>query len=228
MTQYGVSVVIPVYNGAAHLAEAVKGVLAQTVAPAVVIVVDDGSEDETPLVAAQFASSIRYVRQAHAGAAQARNIGMEFVESEFFAFLDSDDVWSPRKLETQLAELHGCTQPAMVFVHAIQFASPELAPWELAFLDFDRAPKPAILPSALLMRTREFWRVGPFDARLRSGEFIEWYARAQDEGLATRIVPEVTLCRRLHRANHGRLRVEARQDYVRALKGVLDRRRESA
>jgi len=221
-----ISVVIPVHDGALHLAEAIETVLAQTIAAAAIIVVDDGSQDETPQVAARFTGAIRYLRQAHAGAAQARNAGTRLVESEYLAFLDSDDVWWPHKLERQLAELHSSQQPAMIFGHTVQFASPELAPDEVAALNFETKPVPGIVLSALLMRTRDFLAVGPFDVRLRTGEFIEWYARAQHNGIVTRVLPDVVFRRRLHRGDHGRRHPDARTDYARALKTVLDLRRQ--
>lgn len=222
-----VSVVIPVYNGALHLAETIETVRAQTVAAAAIIVVDDGSDDETSQVAARFAGSIRYVRQAHGGAARARNTGMLYVKSEYLAFLDSDDIWVPDKLERQLTELRSCKQATMIFGNFVQFASPELSSDEIESLKFDPFPAPGIIASALLMRTQDFHAVGPFDPELRMGEFIEWYARARDKGVATSILPEVVFCRRLHRANQGRLRLDARQDYARALKTVLERRRQA-
>jgi glycosyltransferase involved in cell wall biosynthesis len=225
MTPSEISVVIPVYNGALHLAETVETVLAQTAVPAAIVVVDDGSEDETPRVAARFASAIRYVRQPNAGLARARNAGVENVDSEYLAFLDGDDLWSPDKLEKQLAELCSCERPAMIFSHAVQFVSPELAPREVAALKFDSLPVPGIIGSALFMRTRDFRAVGPFDGRLRVGEFIDWYARAIDAGVEARVLSDTLLRRRIHRGNLGRRRAEFGGDYARALKATLDRRR---
>jgi hypothetical protein len=83
----------------------------------------------------------------------------------------------------------------------------------------------AITASALLLRTGDFLAVGPFDTALQTGEFIEWYARAQENEITAHVLPEVIVQRRLHRDNHGRRRVDARPDYARALKAVLDRRR---
>ena len=222
-----ISVIIPVHNDALHLGEAIESVLAQTTVPATIIVVDDGSEDETSQVAARFGGSIRYVHQAHRGAAEARNTGTRYVESEYLAFLDSDDIWMPRKLERQLTELRSCERPTMIFGHFGQFASPELASDEVASLEFDLSPMRGIIASALFMRTRDFRVVGPFDPELRMGEFIEWYARARDEGIAIRVLPEVVFHRRIHRTNHGRLRLDARPDYARAIKTVLERRRQT-
>lgn len=226
MTSEDISVVIPVYDGAFHLAETIETALAQTLAPRAIIVVDDGSEDATPQVAARFGEAIRYVRQPHGGAARARNLGTQCVETEYLAFLDGDDLWAPNKLEKQLAELRDAEPPAMIFGHTIQFASPELRLDEISRLNFDPSPVPGICASGLFMGARDFRAVGPFDERLRTGEFIEWYARAAAKGIAARVLPDVVFRRRLHRGNHGLRQTGLRLDYARAMKAVLDRRRE--
>jgi glycosyltransferase involved in cell wall biosynthesis len=222
-----ISVVIPVHNGAVHLAETIESVLAQTLPAASIIVVDDGSNDDTPNVAQAFGERIRYVRQDHAGAAQARNTGVQQVGTNYLAFLDGDDLWVPSKLELQRRVLARSAEPLMVFGHTIQFASPELSREETAALKFPTTPMAAITASALLMRTTDFLAAGNFDTALETGEFIEWYARARDKGTAAHVLPEIVVHRRLHRNNHGRRRRDARPDYVRALKSVLDSRRKS-
>ena len=90
--------VIPTYNRAAAVDEAVRSVLVQSVPAAEVIVVDDGSTDETPRVAAGWPSPVRYVRQDNGGVSRARNRGIESATGEWVAFLDSDDTWLPRRL----------------------------------------------------------------------------------------------------------------------------------
>ena len=222
-----VDVVVPVYNGALHLAETLDSILGQTLLPNNVVVVDDGSTDDTASVAERFSGRVRLGRQAHGGAAQARNTGVQSAQSAYLAFLDADDLWMPDKLARQMAALCRFDGPAMAFGHVVQFASPELLPDEVARLRFDATPRPGISASGLLMRMEDFHVAGPFDARLRTGEFVEWYGRAQAAGLATRVVPEVVFRRRLHRGNHGRTQPDARLDYAHALKAVLDRRREN-
>ncbi len=100
-----VSVIVPTYNRARWLPEAVTSVLRQTHAPLEVLIVDDGSTDDTEAVCASFAAPVRYIRQANAGVSAARNHGVREARGEWIAFLDSDDVWLPAKLEIQLAAL---------------------------------------------------------------------------------------------------------------------------
>lgn len=101
-----VSVVIPSYNRAYCIADSVRSVLAQTHSDLEVIIVDDGSTDDTESVLASLGDErIRYVRQENAGACVARNHGVDLARGDIIAFHDSDDLWLPTKLERQLAAL---------------------------------------------------------------------------------------------------------------------------
>jgi glycosyltransferase involved in cell wall biosynthesis len=102
MKQVAVSVVIPVYNNGPYIAAAVKSVLEQTYPPAEIIVVDDGSTDDTANAVAPFKKTIKYVYQANRGEPGARNRGIQESSCDFIAFLDGDDLWRPNKLELQM------------------------------------------------------------------------------------------------------------------------------
>ncbi|MCL5281677.1 MAG: glycosyltransferase family 2 protein [Planctomycetes bacterium] len=100
-----VSIIIPTFNRAGIVTRAIDSVLHQTYRPVHVIVVDDGSTDETPEVLKAYGSAIVYVRQGNAGPAAARNRGIRESEGDLIAFLDSDDLWLTTKLERQVALL---------------------------------------------------------------------------------------------------------------------------
>jgi glycosyltransferase involved in cell wall biosynthesis len=100
-----VSVVIPTYNRAALIRETLDSVLAQTIGDSEVIVVDDGSTDDTATVIATYGSRVLYLHQENAGQAAARNRGIRAAGAEYIAFVDDDDLWLPAKLEKQLAGL---------------------------------------------------------------------------------------------------------------------------
>lgn|SRR3989442_4130210 len=100
-----VSVVVPTHNRGDLLSAAVESTLGQTHRPLEVLVVDDGSTDDTEAICARWGRALRYVRQANAGVSAARNRGIAEAQGDYVAFLDADDVWYPRKLEVQLAAL---------------------------------------------------------------------------------------------------------------------------
>lgn len=102
-----VSVVIPTYNSATVLPDAIDSVLAQSRRADQIIVVDDGSSDDTAEVCHRYGKAVDYLRQANLGASAARNTGIAAARGNWLAFLDADDVWMPRKLEVQLDALAG-------------------------------------------------------------------------------------------------------------------------
>src|SRR6476619_4299573 len=99
-----VSVIIPVYNGARYLRAALESVFAQSYCNFEVIVVDDGSVDDSGVIAQSF-PEVRYINQTNQGVAAARNHGIEVARGEYFAFLDQDDLWTPEKLKLQIEYL---------------------------------------------------------------------------------------------------------------------------
>jgi glycosyltransferase involved in cell wall biosynthesis len=100
-----VSVIVPTWNRADLIGETLRSVLAQSHRPAEVIVVDDGSTDATAEVVSAFAPAVRYLRKPNGGVASARNHGAREATGTWLAFVDSDDLWHPRKLELQVAAL---------------------------------------------------------------------------------------------------------------------------
>src|SRR6266571_8138521 len=105
-----VSVVIPTYNSSQYLVNAVDSVLAQSVADCEVLVIDDGSSDDTQEVMSRYGPPVRYIHQPNGGVAVARNRGIEESRGRYVAFLDADDTWYGDKLERQLAALRGNPQ----------------------------------------------------------------------------------------------------------------------
>ncbi|HPC35526.1 MAG TPA: glycosyltransferase [Candidatus Marinimicrobia bacterium] len=97
-----VSVIIPTYNREACLERAIVSVLNQTYRNFELIVIDDGSTDNTSRIIHRYKNKIRYYSQLHSGVSTARNLGLEKSEGTWVAFLDSDDYWLPRKLERQM------------------------------------------------------------------------------------------------------------------------------
>ena len=100
-----VSVVIPVFDAGGRLLEAIASVERQRYEPLEIVVVDDGSTDDTPALIESLGPRVRALRQPNAGPAAARNRGLAAARGELFAFLDADDLWPDRKLQRQVAAL---------------------------------------------------------------------------------------------------------------------------
>lgn len=218
-----ISVVIPAHNVAAYLREALTSVSQQTLQPNEIIVIDDGSTDETAHVVQQAGATYRY--QTQMGAAAARNHGVALAQGDYLAFLDADDLWEPDKLAQQAAVLANNPYIDMVFGHIAHFVSPEL-PANLRKKMFCPAEaQRGYLPSALMIRRASWQRVGKLASSWQVGEFVNWYLQAQEIGLRDYMLPETVAKRRLHRLNQGVLKRAARRDYLHILKATLDRRR---
>jgi len=223
-----VSVVIPVRDGARYLREAVASVQAQTAGDPELIVVDDGSTDDTPDLLRAMEPAVRWVRQEAAGVAAAVNRGVELSRGAFLAFLDADDVWLPQNLELQLALL--AREPAVdiCFGHVRQFHSPDLSAEERAAIACPPDPMPGLSKGTMLVRRESFERVGAFSTEWRVGDFIDWSARARELGLASALLPDVVMLRRLHSGSSTLRDPEAHVDYTRVARAALRRRRAAA
>ncbi|MEW5767211.1 MAG: glycosyltransferase [bacterium] len=116
-----VSVVIPTYNAAAYLPEAIDSVLAQTFQDYEIIVVDDGSTDNTREVLAPYQDRIRYIHQENAGPSPAKNKGIKEARGEFVAFLDADDIWLPEKLALQMEVFENDPEVSLVHANVVRF-----------------------------------------------------------------------------------------------------------
>lgn len=222
-----VSVVIPVHNGARYLAEAIESVLAQDHRPLEVIVVDDGSTDESAAVAAAFGPPVRVVQQAQQGASAARNHGAAVAQGEWLALLDADDCWLPEKLSLQLAAHFADPGVEIINGGVEHFYSPELDEAARARYHLPPGVRPMQSPSSLLVLRSTFERVGPFNPRFRTGELLDWYGRALDLGIRAVTIPDLVFRRRIHGANHSIIHAAARPDFLLAVRERLARRRGS-
>ena len=179
-----VSVIIPTYNRKELVRRAIQSVLAQSFSKYSLIVVDDGSTDQTDKILKEFkGAKIHFYRQDHKGVAAARNLGIKEARGEFIAFLDSDDTWHPKKLEVQM-EFFRKNPEAMI------------AQTEEEWIRDGRPLKPQkkhkqhsgniyreclplciVSPSAVMMRRELFDKVGYFDDRLPACEDYDMWLR---------------------------------------------------
>lgn len=218
-----ISVIIPAFNAGRYLAAAVASATAQTLPPAEIIVVDNGSEDNTAAVAHGLPA--RYQRKPHDVVATARNLGVELAQGEWLAFLDADDLWLPDKLAAQAQLFDSQPDLDLVFGQVEQFHSPDVAQHAAYLPDANRLLD-GYVAGTLLVRRDTFLRLGLFETTWEVGDFYEWYARAQDAGAKIAVLPQVVLRRRLHDDNLGlRRQAAARREYVQVMKTILERRR---
>jgi glycosyltransferase involved in cell wall biosynthesis len=176
-----ISVVIPAYNAERFLPRCLKSVFAQTLKPVEVIVIDDGSTDNTAAVAAELGA--RVFSQTNRGASVARKLGIQYASGNWIALLDVDDLWVPKKLERQVA----CIRADTVLVYS-----------GVRFFDDNgsRGEKPAIdpvlarkllrycnpIPCTYLVKREALMRIGGYREDIRTCEDWEMLVRLQQLG----------------------------------------------
>ncbi len=178
-----VSVVIPAYNRAWILTEAVDSVLAQDFRDFELIVVDDGSSDNTPEILASYGSSVRVLKQPNRGVSAARNRGIAAARGQLVAFLDSDDFWLPAKLRQQVDffQAHPETmicQTQELWIRNGLRVNPKRRHLKFSGLIFERSLSLCLVsPSAVMIRKCLFEAVGVFDEQLPACEDYDLWLR---------------------------------------------------
>jgi glycosyltransferase involved in cell wall biosynthesis len=200
-----VSVIIPAYNSAKYLPEAIASVLDQTYTDYEIIVINDGSTDNTREVITPYLDKVRYFEQSNQGVSATRNRGIYLAKGEFIAFLDADDILLPQKLARQVEIF--VTQPEIGIVnsgfciitkegkkvidierwHKIPHLTPEI--WLLH--------KP-VLPSAMMFRRDWLVKVEGFDPRFFASEDVDLVLRMVIRGCGSTWLPEITVLYRQH------------------------------
>jgi glycosyltransferase involved in cell wall biosynthesis len=218
-----VTVIIPTWNAARFLPEAIENILSQNYPALEIIIVDDGSTDDTAAVVKSLPCDVRYFRQENSGPAAARNRGIRDSSGDLIAFLDSDDLWSEDHLQLLVRAL--MDQPELDVVHGhaqILTYVPDSGSYVYTGNPEEAFP---YYIGAGLYRKRVFEKVGVFDRTLRFGEDTDWYTRAQEKGARTERLDLVTLLVRRHGENMTEDRREIELSMLRVFKKALDRKR---
>ena len=202
-----VSVIIPSYNCAQFLPQAIESVLNQTFLDYEIIVVDDGSTDGTSSIAQDFNDIVHYVRQENRGNAAARNTGIAHARGQWLYFLDADDLWEPRKLELQLLDILEHPGMKISFTRAHKFfesgdfepmpddpAEAELWDRLVFYQPFGSSH------SGLLVHASCFQEVGGFDEELRLSVDWDLFIRLA-ERFRIRVFPQFLVYHRQHASN---------------------------
>jgi glycosyltransferase involved in cell wall biosynthesis len=221
----GVSVVVPVYNGASFLAECLVSILQQIPLPAEIIVVDDGSTDDTPQVAAKFGDQIRYLHQQNQGPGAARNLGLSIAAGEFIGFLDADDRWHPDKLQIQIALLQQDSDRDGVWgMCQIMNTVSRGIDGQYRFQS-SGSPCRMVQLGAFLFHRRVLERVNGFNVSRYQGEDFDLINRIEKSGMCLYRHDDVVVEYRRHDSNLTNNVQQAKVDLLAVLKRNLDRRR---
>ena len=198
-----ISVVIPLYNKGPYVAAALESIKAQTLQPAEVVIVDDGSVDEGPDVVRSWGSFARLLETgvSRSGPSKARNVGIEAAKSDYVAFLDADDLWHTRFLELATEALHRFPSALGVFSDRTKFVKdlpsltrdlPDEIPMKevdfAAFLDkWVSTTSCPVKTSTSIFCKSTLLEVGMFDERFRRGEDKDAFFRLLQRGSAVHI-----------------------------------------
>lgn len=222
-----VSVIIPTYNCGPYLRESLDSMLTQTLAADELIVVDDGSTDDTPAILASYGDRIRVVPGAHGGLAAARNLGLTHARGDWIAFQDADDIADPERLARHRAFLNAHPQYDTVFCNGRRMdladtATARVIPGQFAGRTLDGSSMfegyPLYFQGGLVPR-RAFERAGPFNPRYQVQPDLEYGYRLLNACRA-QFVDEVVFLYRWHGSNMTRDRLRVREDIVRILEGL--------
>ncbi len=217
MTGYGV--VIPAFNAAATIAQTLRSVVAQTVQAETVVVVDDGSTDDTIAVIEALNLPVQLLRQENAGPGSATTRGIAALSTSFVATLDADDLWLPSKIERQLAHLDRFPATSGVFTHWRTFRDDRPEVREAAALaGWSR--------TTMMIRREVAGVVGPIiDPQGGRGDMVDWIARAREAGFVLDMLDEVLALRRIRPGSLSYGRDPARdRGYLEVVRLAMQRR----
>jgi glycosyltransferase involved in cell wall biosynthesis len=219
-----ISVVIPAYNAARFLCEAVASIHSQDCRPFEIIIVDDGSSDQTAAVAAGLGSDICILRQPrNLGPAAARNRGIEAATGEAIAFLDADDLWPTNAMTLLSSRLEQLPYVAIVAGRIKVVGNP--LPIRPVSHTADNLSGFALNFGCSIIRPHVFREIGLLDEQLRFGEDTDWFMRARERGVPIAVVDATTLVYRRHGSNSTYDDSQTMRVGLEMLKRSLDRRR---
>jgi glycosyltransferase involved in cell wall biosynthesis len=220
-----VSVIIVVQNGERYVASAIESIQNQTYKASEIIVVDGRSTDNTSKIVARY-SQVRLIQQQGYGLADARNTGINAAQGDFIAFLDSDDIWTPDKLEIQIhcliqnSHIQYTTAMAKLFLEPGHSIRPGFPPKLLEKSQIARTP------GTLVARRILFNQIGKFNSNFKIGCDVDWFSRAKDHEVPMAFISKTLLYKRIHDSNVSRHANLNRQELLQIIRQSIDRRRQ--
>jgi len=217
-----VSIIIPTCNRAAYLTAALESVLAQDYAAKEIIVVDDGSTDETAEVCARF--PVVYLRQENRGPSAARNLGVSRCQGGLLAFPDDDDLCPPGSLRVRVEHWRRDADCHHLVGTVRRFSGEAAEP--IQFIDSEEQARNFICLGAEVMMRSAFEEAGGFDEALRMGEDVDLWGRMREAGLTRKFIPEITLYYRRHPGNSTHDPQVAQHGILKTLRASIQRKRQ--
>jgi glycosyltransferase involved in cell wall biosynthesis len=185
------SVVIPAYNAAQTIVETIDSVLSQSVPPSEVIVVNDGSTDNTLQILSQYSDSVKVLTQRNQGCGKATSLGFQTAKFPIIASVDADDIWLHHKMKVQLDYMSAHPECSIICSQLRLFHH----------LHPDRengAIKDGLGRSTLVIRREVYELIGDIiDPTGSRGDLVDWLARCREAGLYITLIPEVLCLRRI-------------------------------
>ncbi len=200
MSELLVSIILPVYNGASFLAEALASAIAQTYPHFEIVVMDDGSTDDSASIAQTF-PRVRYFFQTNQGIAAARNHAIAHARGELIAFLDQDDLWATNKLELQVAYLLAHPEISLALAHERLFFTHGYTFEFWLNHKLMQQDHLGLVPGTWLVWKQVFDQVGALNSRFHIADDVDWLMRFLDAGLQYGVVEETLLFKRMHGGN---------------------------
>ena len=214
-----ISIMMPTYNNAKYIKQAIESIYAQNYDNIEIIVVDDGSTDNTKGIVQQY-KDIKYFYIEHKGISVARNTALEKSKGEYIAFLDSDDYWLPNKLNTQMQYFKDHPDCEIVFTKYENFFEDEKLKTNKRAMHEKMMEKflKQYLPSSVIKKEL-FEKYGNFDENFSGVEDTEFLYRLLKKGASiSHIIPEVFYIRRIHGQN---VTLNYNQDTVKYITAIL-------
>ena len=218
-----VSVIVPTFNRARFIGGAIASIRGQHDVDAEILVIDDGSTDETETVARAEGAPVVYLRFDHGGVGAARNRGLAAARGELVAFLDSDDVWPVGSLAVRREHLERHPEVDVVYGRTTFRHVGAARRRRLAHREDGEVSAPLL--GSMLCRRSVFDRVGGFDERLAHAEDVEWLTRVKAQAVPMQAIDATTLEYRIHGENMTDDVARNQAFLLRALKQSLDRTR---
>jgi glycosyltransferase involved in cell wall biosynthesis len=216
------SVIIPTFNNSNYISAALESVLMQVPHDTEIIVINDGSTDNTLDVLKAYQARIQIINQTKQGIGAARNAGIIQSQGKYIGFLDSDDLWTPDHYSTLMELFHTSPDIDLAYGSVEEFTDPPNTQYVI------RKDKLAILGGTTFVTRHFINTVGLFKTDLIVGEFIEWVGRARALNLKEQGASTIILQRRIHGNNTTIQYARHFQDYCKVLRNKLHTQQKSS